>query len=162
MPSSRRATDYTPLRHLTESLLASISGNGWMAALAHRLGWQAGLRIDRCELSLPALDAALPPLRIAFASDFHAAPTTHPHAIAGACQILRELHPDVLLLGGDFVSLHARHIESVAAALADVPAPLRRYAGRARCRGHVRGCARDADCGDAFARGLSAPRGAPV
>ena len=41
---------------------------------------------------------------------------------------MRELHPDVLLLGGDFVSLHARHIEPVAAALADVPAPLGRYA----------------------------------
>jgi predicted MPP superfamily phosphohydrolase len=34
----------------------------------------------------------------------------------------------LLLLGGDFVSLHARYIEPLAEALAQIPAPLGRYA----------------------------------
>ncbi len=128
MLPSRRAVDYTHVRHLTEAILARISGNGWMAAIAHHLGWQADLQIDRCTLSLPAPNPSPPRLRIAFASDFHAGPTTHPETIANACHALRDLQPDVLLLGGDFVSLHARYIEPIAEALAHVPAPFGRYA----------------------------------
>lgn len=128
MLPSRRAVDYTYVRDLTESVLARVSGNGWMASIAYHLGWQADLRIDWCTLSLPAPDPSFPPLRIAFASDFHAGPTTHPETIASVCRALRDLQPDVLLLGGDFVSFHARYIEDVAEALARVPARFGRYA----------------------------------
>jgi predicted MPP superfamily phosphohydrolase len=128
MTTTHRATDYTRFRQLTEHILALISGNGWMASRAHKLGWQANLLIDDCQLTLPAPTAALPPLRIAFASDFHAGPTTHPQAISAACRALHDLQPDVLLLGGDFVSLHARYIETLAKALGQIPAPLGRYA----------------------------------
>jgi uncharacterized protein len=128
MLPTRRANDYTQFRHLTEAILARISGNGWMATIAHSFGWQADLRIDQCVLTLPSSSPPLPPLKIAFASDFHAGPTTHPETIAKACRALRDLQPDLLLLGGDFVSLNARYIEAVAEALAHVPAPFGRYA----------------------------------
>lgn len=128
MLPTRRATDYTHFRHLTETILARISGNGWMASIAHSFGWQAELRIDRCTLSLPSPDRSLPPLKIAFASDFHAGPTTHSETILKACRTLRQLQPDLLLLGGDFVSLNAHYIEDVAEALAHIPAPFGRYA----------------------------------
>ena len=119
----RRAVDYTPLLHITESLLDRISGQGWMAAIADQLGWQDQLRIDRCALTFPGPAHALAPLRIAFASDFHAGPTTHARTITQACQVLRDLQPDLLLLGGDFVSYRASHIEALAQQLGEVPAP---------------------------------------
>jgi len=128
MTALRRAVDYTLFRHLTERFLARLSGNGWMANIAHQFGWQAALQLDSCTLTIPTASTAAPPLRIAFASDFHAGPTTHPHTLERACATLRELAPDVLLLGGDFVSLSARYIEPLAEALAHIPAPLGRYA----------------------------------
>jgi hypothetical protein len=67
-------------------------------------------------------------LRIAYASDFHAGPTTHPELLESACAAMDEARPDILLLGGDFVSPDARHIETLAGLLARVTAPLGRYA----------------------------------
>jgi predicted MPP superfamily phosphohydrolase len=69
-----------------------------------------------------------PPLRIAFASDFHAGPTTHPDLWAAACDALDRAKPDVVLLGGDFVVLEARHVDTLAKRLARVAAPLGCYA----------------------------------
>jgi predicted MPP superfamily phosphohydrolase len=88
-----------------------------MAALAHRAGWQPAVGVSEESLRLPAPSATLPPLRIAFASDFHAGPTTHPRAITEACRVLTRLQPDLLLLGGDYVSLNARYIEPLATQL---------------------------------------------
>ena len=123
----RRARDYTLRTHLVEQLLTRISGDGWMAELAYRAGWQPPVAVDSVALHLPA-PGALPPLRIAFASDFHAGPTTHPRAIAAACTTLARLQPDLLLLGGDFVSLDARYSEPLATLLGHVPARLGRFA----------------------------------
>jgi predicted MPP superfamily phosphohydrolase len=66
----------------------------------------------------------VPPLRIAFASDLHIGPTTSPHTLDRAFELLSAARPDVLLLGGDYVFLHAtpektrelrRRVESVRA-----------------------------------------------
>ncbi|HEU4630658.1 MAG TPA: metallophosphoesterase, partial [Gemmatimonadaceae bacterium] len=67
-------------------------------------------------------------LRVAFASDFHAGPTTHPSLLRAACDALARARPDVLLLGGDFVSLHAVYVDPLVRALGAVPAPLGRFA----------------------------------
>ena len=45
-----------------------------------------------------------------------------------AAQVLADAQPDVLLLGGDFVSLEARYIEPLAQALGQIPAPYGRFA----------------------------------
>jgi predicted MPP superfamily phosphohydrolase len=67
-------------------------------------------------------------LRIAFASDFHAGPITPPLLIDRAVDRLIEARADLVLLGGDFVSLRAADAASLVARLAIVPAPLGRYA----------------------------------
>src|SRR3569832_2470170 len=103
MLPSRRAVDYTHFRHLSESALARISGNGWMATIAHLLGWQADLRVDSCSLTLPTPNPSLPPLRINKTTEKQTRPTTQPESIAAACRALCDLQPDILLLGGDFV-----------------------------------------------------------
>lgn len=123
----RRTRDYTLVTHVVERLMERAGGGGWMAELAHRAGLQPPVVVDAVALRLPAPSADLAPLRIAFASDFHTGPTTHPTAIASACDALARLRPD-LLLGGDFVSLNNRHIEPLATLLGRIPTPLGRFA----------------------------------
>ena len=48
-------------------------------------------------------------LRIAFGADWHAGPSTSLRTLADAVAAIEVAEPDVVLLGGDFVSLRARH-----------------------------------------------------
>ncbi|HXD49659.1 MAG TPA: metallophosphoesterase [Gemmatimonadaceae bacterium] len=98
----------------------------WAATLSYYAGLQGRLRVETTTLSVPRpADAApRPPLRIAFASDFHAGPTTSARALERAAQALAELEPDLLLLGGDFVSVRADDIERLAPLLERIPARL--------------------------------------
>jgi predicted MPP superfamily phosphohydrolase len=70
----------------------------------------------------------MPPLRIAYASDFHAGPATDSSVLRDACAVLRAASPDVLLLGGDFVTLIPTEIDWLAAELGSIPAPWGRFA----------------------------------
>lgn len=122
-----RAKRLTIFRIAEEELLGFIWGNGWAARLAHALGAQGRVVTREHEVTLPG--TAWPrPLRIAFGSDFHAGPTTHPDLLASACDALAAIRPDVLLLGGDFVSHHARHVDQLAPLLGRIPVPFGRYA----------------------------------
>ena len=48
-------------------------------------------------------------LRVAFAADWHAGPSTSLRTLEGAVAAIEAARPDVVLLGGDFVSLRAKH-----------------------------------------------------
>jgi predicted MPP superfamily phosphohydrolase len=50
------------------------------------------------------------PLVLAFASDLHAGPTTDPRMFEVLSTAMTAENPDVLLLGGDYVSFHARDV----------------------------------------------------
>jgi uncharacterized protein len=67
------------------------------------------------------------PLRVGFASDFHAGPTTAPTVLRDACDALAAARLDILLLGGDFVSVRARYIGPLARMIEDIPAPLGKF-----------------------------------
>jgi predicted MPP superfamily phosphohydrolase len=99
----------------------------WASRLAWTLGMQAArpIAVVRHELSVPR--AASQPLRIAFASDFHAGATTDVRVLRAACDALAELAPDVLLLGGDFVSVRGADIHALAPLLGAVRAPLGKF-----------------------------------
>jgi predicted MPP superfamily phosphohydrolase len=68
------------------------------------------------------------PLRLAFASDFHAGPVTHPALFTEFMDAVTEQRPDALLLGGDYVSSRARFVDVFARCLARYQAPLGTYA----------------------------------
>ncbi|MBC7671690.1 MAG: metallophosphoesterase [Polaromonas sp.] len=100
----------------------------WATRASYALGLQSGrpVHVDCHELPVSRLNASRP-LRVAFASDFHAGATTSARVLANACAALDALAPDVLLLGGDFVSVRADDIHALAPLLAKVHAPLGKF-----------------------------------
>src|SRR5574339_368973 len=95
----------------------------WPAALARWLPVATDLEVDRHLIAAAGMPSDRP-LRIAFASDFHAGPTTPARLLDVAVERLAEARPDLLLLGGDFVSVRATDARALVAGLAAIPAPL--------------------------------------
>jgi predicted MPP superfamily phosphohydrolase len=123
-PSKR----HRPIRHATERVLDTLLMNGWVAGLSYRLGGHGRLEVSRHEVVL-APERRLPrPLTFAFASDFHAGPTTHPALFDALLDQLRRERPDVLLLGGDYVSFDAANVKHLRGFLEEAVAPLGTYA----------------------------------
>ena len=111
-----------------DAFLALVHRDGWAGCLGYRLGMQPAVVVR--SYSIDVAPTALPQrssLRIAFAADFHAGPTTDPRRLREACELLSEIEPDLLLLGGDYVSLGYRHVDDLAALLQEIPAPLGKY-----------------------------------
>ena len=113
---------------LLQLTLARLYGAGWPAAVARRLGLQPDPTLRTHTFRLPGRAACAPPLRVGFATDFHSGPTTHPAVVERACRVLADAKPDVLLLAGDFIELHARHVDRLMPMLSAIPAPLGRFA----------------------------------
>jgi hypothetical protein len=111
-----------------ERLYDLVYTGGWPSWIARPLGLQGRLRLTTHELTIANDGPPVPPLRIAFTSDLHGGPGTHPATIRQACRLLAEVKPQLLLLGGDFVSFHARHVEGVLEAIDQIDAPLGRFA----------------------------------
>ena len=103
---------------------------GWAVRAARALGFRPRLKSTQLTFlgSSTHAGTGTPPLRIAFASDFHAGPTTDPKVIEDARDALVAASPDVLLLGGDFVNFAPQEVDNLAAVLGTIPAPLGRFA----------------------------------
>jgi predicted MPP superfamily phosphohydrolase len=67
-------------------------------------------------------------LVLAFASDFHAGPTTWPQVFATLLDELLDRKPDVLLLGGDYVTGEATSVTALSDFLSRCQPPLGKYA----------------------------------
>lgn len=109
-------------------VLRRFFAGGWGARLTFPLGLEGHVRVESHVFPVPRPPGASRPLRIGFASDFHAGSTTHPALLAEACRALAEMRPDLLLLGGDFVAFDAEEVDELVPLLARIPAPLGRYA----------------------------------
>ena len=109
---------------------ALIRPGSWAAKIAYELGLQGRVRsrTHRFDLGRLARDAVRPTLRVAFAADFHAGATTDERLLSDACRALAAFSPDIVLLGGDFVSVRASYIDRLAPLLAAIHAPLGKLA----------------------------------
>ncbi|HET7188819.1 MAG TPA: metallophosphoesterase [Gemmatimonadaceae bacterium] len=100
----------------------------WAARAAWALGLQSARPIAVARESIVVQRATgAKVLRIAFASDFHVGATTDERVLRAACDAIEALEPDVLLLGGDFVSVRADDIHALAPLLAAIRAPLGKF-----------------------------------
>jgi predicted MPP superfamily phosphohydrolase len=125
-PSDRRTSrDRRSFEFLLETCFRP--GN-WAASLSYALGLQGRLRTTTTTVESAHRPATpRPPLRIAFAADFHAGALTDQRLIIEACETLAALKPDVLLLGGDYVSVRGADVRRLAPLLADIPAPYGKF-----------------------------------
>jgi predicted MPP superfamily phosphohydrolase len=111
-----------------ETALDVLYAGAWPARLARPLGLTGRFAVAEHALETPTPRPGRPALRVAFASDFHAGPSTHPALVRRACRALAEARADLVLLGGDFVGFHARHVDRLVPLLAAVEAPLGKVA----------------------------------
>jgi uncharacterized protein len=117
-----------PLARILSRLEALLYRGGWPVRLARALGIRSRVKVTRHSISINHASASIPPLTLAYASDFHAGPTTDASVLLDACEQLRAASADVLLFGGDFVTFVPAEIDWLAAELASIPAPFGRFA----------------------------------
>ena len=116
------------IRQIAMATLDAALLSGLVAKWSYYWGWQGNLKVSTYEIRLAAKSRLPTPLLIAFASDFHAGPTTHPEVFATLADELIDRRPDVLLLGGDFVSYRAESVTTIANALSRCKPPLGTFA----------------------------------
>ena len=108
--------------------MAAVDGlllGGLVARWSYRWGLHGRLRVTSLEVE----NSSVPePLVVAFASDFHAGPTTHPMLFKALVDELKALEPHVFLLGGDYVFCRAQHIDVLCEFLSQYTPPLGTYA----------------------------------
>jgi uncharacterized protein len=101
---------------------------GFVANWSYRWGLHGKLGVTIHDIDL-ATEGLLPaPLVLAFASDLHAGPTTHPGIFSDLFDEVIARQPDVLLLGGDFVSSKAEHLAALSPYLSQCSPPLGKFA----------------------------------
>lgn len=112
---------------LPERLEALLAVGRWPVRIVRALGIRPKLVVRQHRVPVTGV---LPgrSLRIGLASDFHAGPTTDPEVFQQCGAALTAARPDLILLGGDFVGLEAGHIEELLPMLAELDAPLGRFA----------------------------------
>ncbi|ELX10059.1 metallophosphoesterase [Janthinobacterium sp. HH01] len=101
---------------------------GLVSALSYHCGLHGRLGVTRQTLALPPGKRLPRPLKIAFASDFHAGPPTHAGIFRDLFAAVAAEQPDVLLLGGDYVSGPAANAAAMCPPLAACQPPLGKFA----------------------------------
>ena len=122
-----RGTHHSGLRRLALDVLDALLLNGLAAGWSYSCGLHGKLRVSEHEVRLAGGRSLPRPLSLAFASDFHAGPATDPRMFAHLIEELARFRPDVLLLGGDYVSCRAGQMEVLARELARIDPPLGKY-----------------------------------
>lgn len=109
-------------------VLGVAYAGGWPAVVTNALGMQGTLEVCEHTFRIRRRRRDAPPIRLAFASDFHAGPTLHPRLLREATDALADANADLLLLGGDFVSFHAKYADRLVEHFRRIPAPLGKFA----------------------------------
>ena len=107
--------------------LGLLYSGGWPAVVTRAAGLQGELRIAEHTFRIPRR-AGGTPIRVVFASDFHAGPTLHPRLVADVLAAINDADADLVLLGGDFASFHARFVKRLTQGFAKLKAPLGKFA----------------------------------
>jgi predicted MPP superfamily phosphohydrolase len=100
---------------------------GLFAKWSYHLGFHGRFAVTPHEVHVAAGEQLTRPLVVAFASDLHAGPATHPKVFKALLEELTARAPDVLLLGGDYVSSSATQIDVLCEMLSQYNPPLGKY-----------------------------------
>jgi len=110
IPLSARYQAWAVVQHL-------LMPNDWPANLLHAIGRAPALAVISAAARSAAPLGSASELRIAFAADFHAGPTTHAHQLDRAFEAIETSGADLILLGGDFVGHRPRDVVRLAPGL---------------------------------------------
>ena len=106
---------------LAAAALGGIAGGvGTLALARHR--WPYRPELVRVEAAAPPGHSDLAGLRIGFVTDLHVGPFIRAGDVRRACELLVAERPDLVLLGGDYLSESPRYADEAAAALAPLVA----------------------------------------
>src|SRR6266540_3299466 len=108
---------------LKSTLAAAIPVAPVMAA-SYGLYEAGSVRIERPTIALPHLPAAFDNLRVAFLTDIHHGPFVGLDYVASIVRTTLALGPDLILLGGDYISKDAKYVAPCFDVLAGLKAPL--------------------------------------
>lgn len=120
----RRARWYRAMVRRYEAVADVLLAGGWAARWAYDAGLQGRLVTTEHDIVLAGARALPEPLRVGFAADLHAGPMTDPRLLKGVIARLIAARPHVIVLGGDFVSLHQRDVEPLCRLLKPLRPPL--------------------------------------
>lgn len=107
-----------PGRRTALRALLAIGAGAFTGSVAYGCAWarhQVG--VTRAELGVFRLPGALDGIRIALLTDFHCSASVRSSDIARAVQLANAATPDLVILGGDYVTLADRHYVDEAADL---------------------------------------------
>ncbi|HUK34748.1 MAG TPA: metallophosphoesterase [Vicinamibacterales bacterium] len=115
MPITRRAV----LKAFAATAATAVTGAGAYGYFDER----RQLSITRSDLHLPTLPRALDGLRVGFLTDVHCSRWMSPDDVRHAALQLRDEHPDLIVLGGDYVTWGDRtHVRPSAESLSSLSA----------------------------------------
>lgn len=95
-----------------------------LAVASYGLYEAGSVRIERPTVALPHLPAAFDGLRVAFLTDIHHGPYIGLDYVASLVRTTLALAPDLILLGGDYVSKEPKYVGPCFEVLAGLAAPL--------------------------------------
>jgi len=101
---------------------------GIVARWSFRWGLHGRFGVTRHEIHVPKEKGLPGPLVVAFASDLHAGPTTDSRMFEILSTAIEDQKPDVILLGGDFVSFQATDVDAFTNVLSRWQPRLGKYA----------------------------------
>jgi uncharacterized protein len=126
--SSGRGKYNSRTRKFVMAAFDAVLLRGLVARWSYGLGLHGKFGVTRQEIQVPTAKRLPAPLVVAFASDFHAGASTHPALFKTVIDELIARRPDVILLGGDYVTCHARDVDALVDGLSRCNPPLGKYA----------------------------------
>jgi predicted MPP superfamily phosphohydrolase len=124
---SARPKHNSRLRRMMMAALDSLLMRGSIASWSYRRGLHGMLRVTTHEIRTDKKEHLPRPLVLAFASDSHAGPSTHPEIFEVLVNELEARRPDVILLGGDYVSWKPEDVSVLCEQLSQCDPPLGTY-----------------------------------
>lgn len=124
-PAASAATRRQPTRREVLQGLAGVGIGIATGGLAHGFLYERfDLQLTRSILPVSGLPEALRGLRVGLITDTHRSETVSHEAVAAAVRLLMSERPDLIVLGGDYVTWgNRRYVQPSAEALAPLSAP---------------------------------------
>jgi hypothetical protein len=122
----RAPAPHSPGRRSALKALLAVGAGTLVGTAAYGYGWaRHRIQVERVDLPVARWPPDLDGLRVALLTDIHCSATLDPKDVAGAVALANAERPDLVVLGGDYVTWADRaYMDTAAELLSPVEAPL--------------------------------------